>query len=226
MEISGKRYAGVHVDHQPNQAEGVLFSNCVFVGCTLAGLRDARRFAVRGIRLSRCKSQGSVVGPVFLEDCEVNGLETVGHDLTFHDTAFRHVSLLGDIGHVQIRTRLAAVSTPARWSRISAENTAYYESVDWALDISRARFKDCEIEGVPCRLIRRDSESQVVISRKSLAASRWRKVAFGQTHYSLAIEGFLASGDEDRILVAPRRDRRFPELVRVLEDLRRCKAAD
>ena len=57
--------------------------------------------------------------------------------------------------------------------RIEAEwdeaNAAYYKTVDWALDITEARYAALAISGVPAKLIRRNPEKTGVVTRERCA---------------------------------------------------------
>ena len=86
------------------------------------------------------------------------------------------------------------------------------------------------MSGVPARLVRRDPESQVIVTREKAARKGWRrKLAPWNTWWPFVIELFLESGDSDEVLVAHRSGRRektFPRLVAGLEDLRRVGVAE
>ena len=92
--------------------------------------------------------------------------------------------------------------------------------------ISEARFKDCDIRGIPARLIRRDPETQVVIRRENAMTGKWRGLDLSGTHWSVAIEWFLKSGDQDCVLAAPRRASNFTKLLDGLRKLRDIGVAE
>ena len=83
----------------------------------------------------------------------------------------------------------------------------FYTDVEWALDISAARFKDFDVRGVPGRLIRRDPESQVLITREralQIARPGWeRQLDPANKLWPFMINLFIGDGDPDTVLVAP-----------------------
>jgi hypothetical protein len=121
---------------------------------------------------------------------------------------------------------LAWPKPPAESDALVGANRDYYKSVDWALDISGAEFTDVELEesGIPAHLVRRDPETQVVVTRKSVEATNWRR-ACGESALWVGIERFLATGFSDTVLVAAKRGRRFAADVAALRNLRAIGAA-
>jgi hypothetical protein len=109
---------------------------------------------------------------------------------------------------------------------MDAANAAYYAKVDWALDISEAEFEEGEIQGVPAGLVRRDPATQVVVRRSKALEGQWRQVDLGRTHWATAIEFLLERGDEDVVLVAPKRHRNFHALREGLMALRDSGVAE
>jgi hypothetical protein len=105
-------------------------------------------------------------------------------------------------------------------------NAEYYRHVDWALDISEGEFKDLELRGVPARLIRRDPETQVLITRKVALQGPWRDLDFRSNVTPACISLFLGRDEPDYVLVAPKRSRRFRDCVADIELLRKAGIAE
>jgi hypothetical protein len=71
--------------------------------------------------------------------------------------------------------------------------------------------------------IRRDPETQVVVTREKALKGEWKKIkALDSTHWPTAIEFLLECGYADDVLVAPKRD---PEFRALLEGLKALRAA-
>lgn len=181
-----------------------------------------------------CVALGCAIGSAVIEDVLVDGLLTPGRVPFFiRGAAFRHVTLRGRFGGLTI-TGDARRPSMKGWDdadlrrEIDAANATYYQSVDWALDISEIECEDLEIRGgIPSRLIRRDSATQVVITRERVLDGRWRDVDLSGTWWPTAIdmlanEKYLDSGYPEKILVAPKL---HPDFPRLLEGLRRLRAA-
>jgi len=92
-------------------------------------------------------------------------------------------------------------------------NNRFYEDVDWALDISGAAFTGIEMElsGIPSRLIRRDRETQVVITRERILGAGWTwnegDIVTNPRYWS--IKKFMDAGFADAVLVAPKANKKF-----------------
>lgn len=84
---------------------------------------------------------------------------------------------------------------------------SFYSSVDWALDISNARFKEFDMLGVPAGLVKRDPESQIVITREralEVAVPGWEsRLHPSNKLWPFMVRLFLRDGDADTVFVAP-----------------------
>lgn len=211
------------------------FRRCQFENCSLAlAVRPAKRPTVRRIAMTDCIALGCAIGSAVIEEVVVDGLVTPGRVPFFvRGAAFNHVTLRGRFGGLTI-TGDARRPSMRGWDdvplrgEVDEANAAYYEGVDWALDISEVECEDLEIRGgIPARLIRRDPATQVVITRERALEGRWRDVDLSGTWWSTAIDmlvnpKYLDSGYAEKVLVAPKLHRDFP---RLLEGLSRLRAA-
>ncbi|HEX6986700.1 MAG TPA: hypothetical protein VF170_15065, partial [Planctomycetaceae bacterium] len=213
--------------------EGLRLMNCEFVCCSLSVTTEIeRRTTVRDVELVRCASNGCHLGPAIFEDVRVDGLET-NTLLILWGPLFNRVTLAGTIGEMKVNQDISATDrSAATQARFDAFREEYYRSVDWALDISGARFRDeFEFRGIPARLVRRDPESQAVVTRERLLAAgdSWRRrVSASNDLWPFAIDLFLSDGDEDMVLVAPLAapKRKRDEMLRGLQELRDLGVAE
>ena len=229
--IEGREYGCPTGDYAlPGLVEDMEFRRCSVDMCQHpARQRDpGDRPVVRGVRFIRCKVAASDLPPVIAEDCVID-------TITFHrgiwgaqrivGSAFRHVVIRGNVtGAVAFTPGPAFMGFRADRDATTdpyvAANRRYYEDVDWALDISEARFTSVEFaSGIPSSLIRRDPSTQVVLRRSAVIDGRWED----QVDDPLAriwIEDLLRSGFDDTVLVAAKRGRRFAEVMAVIAKLR------
>jgi hypothetical protein len=207
--------------------EGMEFRRCRFESCTLSAvLHPTQRTVVRDFRLFDCSERGCLVGPVVAEEVLIDGLGT-GDLLQTWGAVFRHVTLRGRIGRVMTSSIVDISSDDPRPQRLFDEaNARYYETVDWALDISEAEFEEADIRGVPARLIRRDPETQVVVTRERALEGRWRELDLSGTYWDTYIEFMLDRGDDDVVLIASRRAHDFQPLLEGLRLLREAGVAE
>ena len=198
-----------------------FFSSSISMGHDLA-----RRSVVRRVRLRDCRVRASFVGRAIVDEVEIDGMDT-GKEFTLQcfATVLRHVTLKGSIGNLQIIDQVG-LSQPARVQKAFNEaNAAFYMNVDWALDISSAEFYGCDIRGVPYRLVRRDPETQVVITRERAEVRHWRHLDFSETFLDYYLEKLLGSTAEGMVLVAPKASPKFKVFLSTLKSLREIGVA-
>ena len=208
------------------------FINCQFRSCFISrGDNPTLRSTARNMRFLRCEEKACTIGRAILEDILVDGLKTHGRFDTW-GAVFKHVTLKGRIGNLKVSDFIvAADASPALRHKINlrfqAANAEYYRNVDWALDISQAEFEQADIRGVPGRLVRRDPETQVLVTRQKAEAGEWKNLDLSRTYWATAIDVALREPHyTDMVLVAPKRDPRFKELLNGLNLLRRAGVAE
>lgn len=184
------------------------------------------RPTVRRLHIERCHVTASDLGPLVVEDSVLDtiwihrgkwGPQKIG------GSVFKHVTVRGRIaGSIRVLPYPSVwPEDPAVRDRFIASNAAYYEGVDWALDISQAEFTSFENEraDIPARLYRRDPETQVVVSRESCHGRDWR-AASGDSFLWVHIERFLETGFADTVIVAPKRSKHFDAVIAAIGRLR------
>ncbi len=203
------------------------FRYCSFVSSSISITRNPkRRSTVRNVKLIGCEENGCAIDTAIIEDVVVDGLKTHGLLQTW-GAVFKHVTLKGYIGRIMISPVVATGrAKPKEQKAFDEANATYYSKVDWALDISEAKLLECDIRRVPANLIRRDPETQVVIKREKALLGEWKKLDLSRTYWSGWIDFFLRSGDPDLVLVAPKRNPKFQDLLDGLKMLRDAGVAE
>jgi hypothetical protein len=132
----------------------------------------------------------------------------------------------GDIGKIKINSWAHFVDrTEETQGPFTRARETFYRSIDWALDISEARFKGFDVTGIPARLFRRDQESQAVVTRERVIAEDGQRMARANGNPWLPwVRGALSDGSSDGVLVtplgAPKTERdEFLQGLRQLRDL-------
>lgn len=210
--------------------ENMSFDSCTFTNCKISLTKERdRRSVVRNVTLRNCEANACGVGPAVLEDVEIDGLST-SDLLIIWGATFKHVTLRGDIGKIKINQAVHFVdTTPAVQQPFDEYRVKLYGSIDWALDISGARFKEFDVRGIPARLVRIDPDSQAVVTRTRALQEGWREaLSPSNTLWPFMIKLFLSDGDEDMVLVAPLNapKKRRDELLQGLQELRRLGVAE
>lgn len=187
---------------------------------------------IRRVELVDCAINGCSTGPLIASDIKISNLKT--NDLLILWTPYLdRVVLSGEIGKMKVN----ATADPSTHGNPKQQpfddyRKQFYSSVEWALDISKARFKEFDIRGVPGRLIRRDPESQVLITREralQVATPGWEKQLDPSNKlWPFMVSLFLGDGDPDTVFVAPlgaAKAKRDP-LLKGLQELRRIGLAE
>jgi hypothetical protein len=227
--IDGKTFESFY-----DQESSALFSDfelrhCCFESCALSMTSvPSRRSTVRNVRLFDCAERGCRLDAAVLEDVLVSGLKTHGQLLQTFGAVFNKVSLRGKIDRLMISNDVLPSilmdetdrqSIIAKFRRANAE---YYQNIEWAVDISGGQFKELDIRGIPAALIRRDPETQIVITRQIAEQGAWRELAFKETLWRTWIEHFLHTDESDTVLVAPKL---HPKFRNYLDDIRLLREA-
>jgi hypothetical protein len=206
--------------------ENMSLESCMFESCSLSLTKNVHlRSTVRSVSIKNCAANGCGIGPAIFEDVVVDGLAT--NDLLIIWAAtFHHVKLAGDIGKIKINSWAHFVDrTEETQGPFTRSRETFYRSIDWALDISEARFKGFDATGIPARLYRRDPESQAVVTRERVMAEDGQRLARADGNPWLPwVRGALSDGSSDGVLVTPlgapkkKRDE-FLQGLRQLRDL-------
>jgi len=179
------------------------FSQCVFDDCVLSATDDpSLRSTIRNVRLDDCSVRSVAIFAAAVEDTVISNLKTRGLLQTW-GTVFSRVTLQGKIGRLMLSSRLGGLISDETQRTFDQANQEYYRHVDWALDISQARFHELDIRGIPARLIRRDPRTQVVITRERAMQGIWRQHRF-KSLAAAYIKGLLYEGHADVVVVVPR----------------------
>jgi hypothetical protein len=188
------------------------------------------RSTIRNVRLIGCEEVGCSLHTAIVEEVLVDGLKTSGSAGGLFQTwaaVFKHVILKGKVRRVMFSSAVSlGMATKDEQQAFDEVNAAYYRTVDWAMDISQGEFEECEIQCVPAHLVRRDPETQVVVTRAKAARGEWRQLDLSKTHWAVSLDWFLKRGDHDVVLVAPKRSKKFHDLLAGLKLLRDANIAE
>lgn len=206
----------------------IKFQKCEFVDCTLGLDQENMKYRprVNNTVLERCRVSGGRLRGVIVEETLVDGLKTSGLFQTWA-TVFKHVTLKGKIDRLMLSDLFHPGFPTSQFQKIVAQaNADYYATVDWALDIREAEFIDFDCRGVPAQLVRRDPETQIMVTRERLLACGDAISAGGELWKSWLQMILLDEQYPNVVLPAPKRHRQFKELVAGLHELRRAGVAE
>lgn len=140
--------------------------------------------ALEAVTLHNLKRQGA--SPLFLWGC-----------------VFKHVKLSGALSGIKINRSVGPQSPDQqKWD---AATISFYQSVDWALDISEAKFRGgCSFEAIPGHLVRRNPETQILVTRDRLTETDWELLDFDATAIDIALSWFLSESLFDSVVLVAR----------------------
>ena len=206
------------------QVDGAVFEHCAFDNCLVRRPTDpTARAVVRNVRFSDVSHRSCWVNGALIEDTSLDGLKALSDmPLFLSGCAFGRGALSGSISHIKFNRSLGVGTSVAQQESWDAANAAHYAQLDWALDISKARFTSViDLGALPGSLIRRDPETQVLVSRVRLEQADWLALDYGATVYGMLLSSFLTdSRYDDVVLVAARGNRKFKEQMVVLTEMR------
>jgi hypothetical protein len=210
----------------------IEFRRCCFNHCSISVTHDPkRRTTVRNVQLYNCIANGPFIDAAVLEDILVENLKTPGMFQIF-GAAFKHVVLRGRVDRLMINNEplpRSDVNPPYQYENVDAfriANAEHYRHVDWALDISQAEFKEMDIRGVPGRLILRDPETQILVTRQRVLEGAWRDLSFKDDLTPFTLDFMLKQELPDYVLIAPKRHRKFPLYSADIQLLREAGIAE
>lgn len=215
--------------------EDLDLMKCSMESCCIANPRTPEtRSIIRRVRLSSCSVSGCFVNGLIIEDSHIENLKKTGRiPLFVWGSVFRHVVICGRIaGGIIVNSchqmdRFGGIDV-SRWEQA---NLDYYRSCDWALDISKAVFTVMPaLRGVPGRLVRRDPETQLLITRERANSTAWRESVDwskgDRTWCQVTIDQMDLGGTDSTVFVVPKADRKFKELMVTADLMRRSGLAE
>ncbi len=202
----------------------IEFRNCYFESCEVSITRTpALRSTVRNIKLINCSQRGSSLSAAVVEDVVVDGLKTNGQLFQTWGAVFNRTVLQGKIDRLMISSAvLPGVIGHEEQRAFDDANAEYYRQVEWALDISKGEFKELCIRGLPGHLIRRDPETQVLVTRERAMSGHWKNLEFQENLLPTSLGMFLQRGEHSTVMIAPKRNPKFKKFLSDLKLLRQA----
>lgn len=187
----------------PLHLRAARFENCTFDNCA------ARGGVVRGVEVINATSWSCSLYDVVVEDCLVDGVKTSygggGRTMPFFlwGVLARRLVLKGMIGGFIWNP---PQRPPDERHEQGAFDTAadYYAGVDdWALDVREARFRSVPSlhYGPPGHLVRRDEETQPLLSRAQAARALNADADLGI--WRIVLDDFLRRGWPESVVLIP-----------------------
>ena len=162
-EISGLYIASKRAVIEDVSLAGTAFNNCsIHPPRKPADRAVLRRITVGRVHHWACRACGAL-----FDDVTVTDIRGGGRAPSFlWACAYHHVTLRGSIGGLMFRWQLNFKQDEGMSASYHEANLALYESMDWAIDVSEAKFTSTEsLIGIPPHLVRRDPATQFLLTR-------------------------------------------------------------
>lgn len=205
-------------------------ADCIFEGCYLPPQATPGSWAtIRNVSLHGASQANCSLNAACIEDVSLHDLKRHGDaPLFFWGCVFRHVTLSGKISSLKINRSIAPLAPPKDQEASDEQVRNFYAATDWALDISRAKFGGgVTFEAIPGSKIKRDPETQVLVSRSALLNSDWKSFDYARSAFNIALSWFLNGSLFDSVVLAARMGSKDAKKdLAVLEMLRRNGVAE
>jgi uncharacterized protein YjbI with pentapeptide repeats len=206
------------------------YESCFFDNChNYLPKNPNNRLHLSNIDLTDCSNRGCSIYGAEIENVNVHNLRSYQKHLLFlWACVFNQVTLTGKIGSLKINWGIEPTPITEAQAKWEEANIRFYEDVDWALDISNARFSfGISLEAIPGYLIRRDPETQVLVTRESASSVDLDKLDWDGSSLKVALQWFLSNGVfDDVVLVAPIKTKYFEVDMKALNMLRKAGIAE
>lgn len=220
LQLSGETF---WCDGEPRDIFSVSVQDSEFNNCVIRSkVSDWNRLSE--IRLTDVSHMNCALSGCVFEDVSLHNLKKTGSaPLFIWASVFKHTRLTGRISGLKInRSDLSLLDEATRDKRELATKK-HYESVDWALDISDAKFPNgVTFEAIPGDKIVRDPSTQILVKRASLVGRDWRSLDFDRSAIDIAISWFEDGSMFDSVVIVSRSDSKYRAMdQKILEMLRR-----
>ena len=181
-------------------------------------------YRVRNVTVRNCSFRNcSAIGTVF-RGVDVDGFKKVGRQpLILWGSLFCNVRLAGRIGFFKLALAPNAARASAAYTqRWGKSCTDFYAGVDWALDITAAKFTfGPDLHFVPGHLVRRDPSTQILVTKDQARSALGSDLALGESSVATALTWFLDDSPYDStVIAAPLGSRLFERDLAAFETLR------
>jgi len=184
-------------------------SGCIFDGCYVPRQSLPGAWTViRNVVLRDATNINCSINTAMFDEVALHNLKRHGEGPLFlWCCVFRHVTLSGKISGIKFNRAVAVgeITGEVHQDVWDARVEEFYGSVDWALDITEAKFGGgVSFEAIPGDKVRRNPETQVLVRRERLTQADWRALDFGNSAFDISLSWFLSDSLFDSVVLAAR----------------------
>jgi len=185
---------------------------------------DNRRICVSQVRIKKAKQRACFLRGIDFQDVSIDGLGQVGRiPLFVKGCLFEHTVLAGRMTMIKFNwypdPAAAASAVNSDFNRRALE---FYNNIDWAIDISQAKFTaSMSLEIIPGHLVRRDEATQALIRRTKITSVDWESLPWNGSSLNIVIQWWLdLSIFDSTVLIASKNSNGFTRDLDAIQMLR------
>jgi len=202
------------------------FNNVTFDNCEIGLSNDIDNLPhFKNVKFNNCSFVFCTFGPAIFEKVEFNNIKFEDYGI-FWSPLFNKIKLKGKFTSFRLNSNgFMLDNKPKIQDKLDNIRAKFYEKVDWALDISEAKFSSFDYNGIPGKLFIRDSDTQFLITKKDFNSLELLDNSFKDnfSYLMMYLEDFIESNAEDIVIPVPlAKPKKFREpILEGLRELRR-----
>jgi hypothetical protein len=227
IEFEDKRF-------NPNdEIKNKKFVKCSFHSCRLSvpyNLVPENRTKIVDCEFENCKFNGrsSFQSKGYFQNVIFNNIKNSDY-MSISGVIFNQVAFKGKFDNWILKSNHAGIIidyetlSNDECVELNKYADAEYKKIEWALDISEAEFKDCDLHPcIPAHLVKRNKETQILIKyEKAIAVEKKNNLSLNNFRAQSFYDYAIGSSKSDMIFVAPvRNPKKFKEYVEAFKVLR------
>jgi hypothetical protein len=201
-QIKDHTFIVVRDVHVGSVFSDISLNGCMFDNCSLSRQNNlAKRTIVRKVVADKCRFIGCQIGPAKFIDCHV--MNSTSNDLSiFWGAVFKHVKVSGKLTSIKINTKITSLPEENVQALYDADRKTFYQSIDWALDLSEVKLSSFSCDGIPVRLFRLDHETQGAVILENLPTN-WKNIVKDDNAWLPWLLHNLCLSNPEIVLITP-----------------------
>lgn len=230
MKINDNKFFKRDVSEVIN-SDNVEFNNVIFDNCEIGLSDDINNLPhIKNKKFNSCSFVFCTFGPAIFENIEFNNIKFEDYGI-FWSPLFNQVKLKNKLTSFRINSSgFMFDKKPKIQKELDNIRSKFYEKVNWALDISEAKFSSFDYSGIPGKLFIRDPDTQFLVTKNNFYSLDLLDNSFKDSfsYLMMYLEDFIESDDEDIVIPVPlAKSKKFRQpVLEGLQELRRLGFAE
>ncbi|SMB87936.1 hypothetical protein SAMN05660772_02776 [Pasteurella testudinis DSM 23072] len=186
--------------------ERSIFINSIFDNCDIGLPNNIEDLPIiKNIEFNECVFLFCTFGPIILDNIKFKNIRFENYGI-FWSPFLKNVIIDGKISSFRINKNIfLSDKNPELQKKANEFRQHFYKKIDWAIDISRAKFSNFDYSGIPGELFIRDPENQILIKKDKFFSLSLLDDKFKEKfdYVTMCLENFLDSDDYDIVIPVP-----------------------